>query len=69
METKIAGIIVIGICFVIASFGGCSIVVNHQDNTAMVEMVKAGADPFDANCAIKGNAGNSCVIRAASKNK
>ena len=69
METKITGIIVIGICFVIASFGGCSAVVNHQDNAAMVEMVKAGADPLDANCAIKGDTSNSCVIRAASKNK
>lgn len=68
-DNKFWKIITTAICFVIVSIGGCNAAINHQDNSAMVEMVSQGADPLDARCAIKSSASTECGIRAATKNK
>lgn len=38
---------------------------NHDDNTAAAEMVKAGAHPLDAACAINRGHASQCAIRAS----
>jgi hypothetical protein len=60
--------IVIGVCAFAALVSGCNGMINYQDNTAIVEMVAKGADPLDAQCAVK-EQNSSCFIRAATKNK
>lgn len=64
-------IFAIAFCFVIATSAGCVGVVNHQDNEAINSLVASGADPQDAQCAIKNSGSNNevCAIRAATKNK
>ena len=66
-ETKVWKIVMVAICIVIATMGGCQGTINYQDNTAMVDMVNKGADPLDARCAIKSSDNSMCAIRAASK--
>ena len=68
-ETKVWKIVIIGFCTFVATIGGCNATTNHQDNTAMVEMVSRGADPIDARCAVKDSSINVFVIRAATKNR
>lgn len=68
-ETKIWKIVMTAICVFTALIGGCNGTINYQDNTAMENMVKNGADPQDARCAIKGQGTAECAIRAATKIK
>lgn len=62
--------IVICICTLIAATSGCTLSMNYQDNSAIESMVKSGADPLDAFCAVRQqNSSPVCSIRAAEKLK
>lgn len=58
---------VIGICSVIASFGGCTATINYHDNQAIVAMVEKGADPIKAKCAIRPNSADHACVLATQK--
>ena len=68
-ETRIWKIVMVSICVLVTIMAGCQGTINHQDNTAMVDMVAKGTDPLDARCAIKSSDGVMCGIRGATKNK
>lgn len=57
--------ILIGLGILCGSIGSCTTLQNYQDDNAVVEMVKHGADPLEARCAIHDSQG--CQIRAAKK--
>jgi len=59
-------IIAISCCFVIATFSSCTAYISHDDNVAISEMVKNGANPIEAKCAVKENT-TLCVIVASKK--
>lgn len=58
-------IIALSICFVIASFSSCTAYTNYDDNKTMKDMVKNGAEPVAARCAVKGSATGVCEILAS----
>jgi len=60
-------VVVAGIILVVCAMGSCTHEVNKSDNIAMTEMVKNGADPIAAKCAVKGAANSECAILAAKK--
>lgn len=62
-------VIAVSVCFIMASLSSCISYRTHDDNVAMVEMIKNGADAIDAKCAVKGEFQGICAIRAATKNK
>ena len=47
--------VILAIVFGLAVFCGFANYSNVKDNEAMLEMVKAGADPLKASCAVKGS--------------
>ena len=69
LYTTIWRVVMASLCIIIATFSGCKMTTNYQDNSAMVEMVSKGADPLDARCAVMTTEGSLCAIRAATKNK
>lgn len=52
-ETKQYCIVAIAIVLVVAFVASCHVGETRSKNEAVVEMVKAGADPAKANCAIR----------------
>jgi hypothetical protein len=67
MLTCIWTVVVVGIVCVIATFAGCNVAQNYQDDVTMEAMVRYGADVRDARCAVKSADTHFCVIRATSK--
>ena len=66
MENWLSGIIGAVIIILILTIGSCSVVIDAQDNNAMKEMIKNGAEPIDAYCAVRGVGSNpACIIRAS----
>ena len=57
------GLIVLFFLFV----GGCIVTESHINNQSIEELVKSGADPIDAQCAIRGSVGEECIVRAVTK--
>ena len=54
---------------VLLSFFGYLAYINHNDNATMARMVKNGADPIAAHCAVKGvKAENDATCRLAIAN-
>jgi hypothetical protein len=54
---------------VLLSFFGCLAYINHNDNATMARMVKDGANPVAAYCAVKGvKAGSDATCRLAIAN-
>lgn len=69
-DVRVWKIVMVAIGTVVALIGGCSGMINYQDNTAMADMISKGADPQDARCAVKGEQPPGvCAIRAATKSK
>lgn len=60
--TQALGIVILGLVLVCCAMASCTATVSKDDNKAMVEMVKNGADPIAAKCAVKGSAGSECAI-------
>jgi hypothetical protein len=60
---------IIGIVIVCCAMTTCTVRNNNSDNAAMAEMVKNGAEPLAARCAVKGstNQASECAILAAKK--
>lgn len=65
--TKSLVTIVSGLVIVCCAMASCTHEKNKSDNIAMTEMVKHGADPVAAKCAVKGAANSECAILAAKK--
>lgn len=51
------------LALIVALFATISLIFYH-DNEAVVELVKAGAHPLDARCAVGGGTKEICTIRA-----
>jgi hypothetical protein len=60
--TQSLSVVILGLVLVCAAMASCTAKVSEDDNAAMVEMVKHGARPIEAKCAIKGSAGSECAI-------
>ncbi|EOE6861921.1 hypothetical protein ACKS2F_000061 [Cronobacter dublinensis] len=55
--------------FVLISIFACVAYVNHNDNATIAGMVKSGADPVAAHCAVKGiTAANAATCTRAIAN-
>lgn len=62
--------VVIVLCSLMASISSCSVAVNYQDDGAVERLVKAGADPIDALCAVRNTTNEElCKIRVSVKGK
>lgn len=57
----------VGLCLLAAflALSSCSLVLNYQDNTAMVALVKHGQTAAQARCAVKDASTSFCSIIAA----
>lgn len=58
-------LLVVGACFVFATFASCTVAVNYHDAAAMKEIIDKGADPIAARCAVKTADSSMCAIYAA----
>lgn len=63
-ETKIWKFFFVTICICVTLIGGCTTVGNITDDNTMSEMVKNGAHPIDARCAVKTSV-PECLLRAS----
>lgn len=64
-DKVLAIILPVSVCLIVACFSSCTVQINKADNNAITEMVKNGADPISAKCAVKGEGSSeSCVISA-----
>lgn len=63
MEYGVEKFVIVAFAVLVATVGGCSA---HQ-NSVIESMVKAGANPQEAYCAIKGSSTDSTCILIASK--
>lgn len=61
---KLWKILCLSIIAVALTIGGSISYVNTVDNMAIVELVKHGAAPVDARCAIRPDI-HSCIVRAS----
>ena len=68
LSFKIGRAIVTGLAVAVMSIAGCTATRTHIQTRAMVEMVKTGADPLGARCAIDSNSQDQlCTVLAARK--
>lgn len=65
-EKYAATMLLIGICVVILTIGGCETIETTTKTLAIRDMVKAGADPIESRCALNVDA-TLCAITAALK--
>ena len=47
--------------------GGCHVTERYNDNQSIEDLVRSGADPIDAQCAIRGSKRQECIVRAVTK--
>lgn len=64
-DNQMCQILMIAACFAVACVAGCSGYVNHVDDATMAEMVRAGANPIAARCAVRDVSSAACSIHAA----
>lgn len=55
-DTKQMRLILIGVFGLVLTVASCTSYEVHEDNTAIVNMVKAGADPLRAKCSVSTDA-------------
>ncbi len=53
---------------IVASVASCTAYQNKVDDESMLEMIRYGADPIGAKCAVKGSSNSECAIIAAKLN-
>lgn len=64
---KLAIAVIIGIIICVCAMASCAHKVSVDDNQTMAQMVKEGADPIAAKCAVKGSSSTECGILAAAR--
>jgi len=54
-------------CLAFLSIPSCVVVQNNADNAAVVEMVKHGANPIEAACAVRSGNTQNCLVSIAKR--
>ena len=65
MSDDLLGALVLAV--IVAILVGAPLACSMNDNATIAEMVKAGAHPVDAKCAVKSGGSTECLVRAAMK--
>lgn len=61
MENIFSAIVATAFVICVISIGSCTVQTNERDDAAVVEMVKAGANPIAASCAVGREHSETCV--------